>query len=379
MSHSHRCYAEIDSDALRHNLGVVRDLAPSADVMAIVKANAYGHGLEKIVSALIGRVEMFGVATLDEARQVRAILQKQNTATANTASGNMPILLLSPALPEERHEIAVSGFLPCVSSLEEAAAYAGFAKSANRDPVSIHLKIDTGMGRIGVWQDDTLTVAKKIVALSGVRIDGVATHLPSPDEDEAFTISELEKFEQLVAALAATGIRPRFIHSLNSAGLIRFSQFAGNLVRPGLMLYGSSPIPDFQKKLKPVMTLKTRVTLVRQIGAGRSISYGRTFISKAPMRVATLAIGYGDGFPRHLSNTGAEVLIRGRRCPLLGRVTMDQILADVTALPEIAVSEEAVLIGRSGDEEILASELAEKSGTIAWEIFTNIHGRVVRI
>jgi alanine racemase len=150
------------------------------------------------------------------------------------------------------------------------------------------------------------------------------------------------------------------------------------MVRAGLMLYGSAPIEEFQPRLRAVMTWKTRITLIRDLGAGRGVSYGRTFIAERPMRVATLAVGYGDGYQRHLSNRGAEVLIRGRRCPVLGRVTMDQIMVDVTALPEVQAGEEVVLLGAQGGEEILAAELAAKAGTIAWEIFTGVGRRVHR-
>ncbi|MDP9292413.1 MAG: alanine racemase, partial [Verrucomicrobiota bacterium] len=166
---------------------------------------------------------------------------------------------------------------------------------------------------------------------------------------------------------------------LNSAGILRFSAHSRAIVRAGLILYGVSPLPEFQKLLEPVMTLKTRVTLVRDLGAGRGISYGRTFITPSPMRVATLAVGYADGYPRHLSNTGAEVLVRGNRCALLGRVTMDQIMIDVTALPGVEIGDEAVLIGRQGSNEIPAAELAQKAGTIPWEIFTGISSRVARV
>lgn len=362
MSLSRRCWAEIDLGALRHNAGVVRERIGGARIMAIVKANAYGHGLPEIAKTLSGMVEMFGVANLVEAMQLR-----EAVPTAE-------IFILGPALPDEREEIVRVGFIPAVSSLEEAAAY-----SRLDHRVRIHLVIDTGMGRIGIWQDDAVHVTREIMRLPQVEIAGVATHLPAADEDETFTEEQLQRFEKIVIQLCQIGLRAPLMHSLNSAGVIRFARHSQDMVRAGLMLYGISPIPDFQHNLRPVMTLKTRVTQVRDVAAGHGISYGRTFVTGRPMRIATLAIGYADGYQRHLSNQGAEVLIHGMRCAVLGRVTMDQIMADVTALTSVAPGEEVVLIGRQGGEEILATELAQKAGTIAWEIFTGIKGRVDRL
>lgn len=374
-----RCWAKIDLGALRHNLRAVHECTDgdaNAGVMAVVKANAYGHGMSEVARALRDCVQMFGVANLAEARALRDALEDG----AKDAQGSAPgIFILGPALPHEREEIARANFVPAVSSIEEAAAYAAFAASRGGGrSVRVHLAIDTGMGRIGIWQEEALAAAVEISRIPGVEISGLATHLPVADEDETFTAAQLAGFERLLAELAAAGIRAPVVHSLNSAGVMRFPKSAGSLVRAGLMLYGSAPVPGFQPKLRPVMTWKTRVTLVRDVGAGRGVSYGRTFITPRAMRIATLAAGYADGYQRSLSNRGAEVLIRGRRCPVLGRVTMDQIMADVSHLPGVEAGEEAVLMGRQGDGEISAAELAEKAGTIAWEIFTGIGPRVER-
>lgn len=360
-----RSWAEIDPDALRHNLAAVRaNLDPAVQVMAVVKANAYGHGVGSVVRALRDRVEMFGVANVREAREVR---------------GHLPgasVFILGPALPDERAEVVGSGFVPAVSTFEEAASYSALAVP-RRTP--IHLTIDTGMGRIGVWQEEAVKIVRAIRDLPGIEITGIASHLPSADEDDAFTREQLARFAKLATDLRAELPGAALTHIENSAGVIGFPAAAGDLVRPGLMLYGSAPRPEFQSRLRAVMTWKTRITLIREVGMGRSISYGRTFITPRPMRIATLAVGYADGYQRHLSNRGADVLIAGRRCAVLGRVTMDQIMADVTGLPEVREGDEAVLIGRQGDEEILAAELAQKAGTIAWEIFTGIGPRVERV
>lgn len=386
MSFLKRCWAEIDLGALRYNAEVVRQqIGSHSKIMAIVKANAYGHGVEKVARALIGSacrnkdgsgyselspvVEMFGVANLREAIQLSEIAEPSR------------IFILGAALPFEREEIVRRGFVVTVSSLEEALAYDELSKrlcsSSNRQ--AVHLVVDSGMGRMGAWKEESVELAKKVLCQTDLRVVGVATHLPVPDEDEDYTRMELESFESIVGQVSRAGVLQPLVHSLNSAGVIRFANHACDMVRPGLILYGSSPIADFQEKLKPVMTLKTRVSLLREIPAGRSISYGRTFISEVPMKVATLAIGYADGYQRALSNRGTDVLIGGRRCKVLGRVTMDQIMVDVTALPEVQVEDEAVLIGRQGNEQIFASELALKAGTISWEIFTGIKNRVERV
>jgi alanine racemase len=360
-----RCWAEIDLAALQHNAGVARaQVGPGVQLMAVVKANAYGHGLGPILQALDGHAEVFGVANIAEGLEVRAHLPKAR------------VFILGPALPEERAQIVASGFIASISSLEEAIGYRNLA--ADR-PAEVHLIIDTGMGRIGAWQEEAVALARRLADFPQLKVTGLASHLPVADEDESFTREQLARFHQLAAEVRAILPSIATVHVENSAGLLGFPAHAGDLVRAGLMLYGSAPLAEWQAQLKPVLTWKTRITLVREVGAGRGLSYGRTFITPHPMRVATLAVGYADGYQRHLSNRGAEVLIRGRRCAVLGRVTMDQILADVTALPEAQAGEEVVLLGRQDAEEITAAELAMKAGSIAWEIFTGIGPRVVRL
>ena len=375
-----RCWAEIDFSALRHNVAAIREqIGPGVSVMAVVKTNAYGHGVEELARELRYLVEMFGVASVAEALQLRRIAPES------------PILILGPSLPEEREEVIRNEFIPVLSSVAEAQAYAALLDHGEDGSPSAflnaHLKVDTGMGRIGVWWEDALEIAQAIAAVPGIRLTGIATHLPVADEDFEWTTAQLARWNSLIADLRAAGVGIPVVHALNSAGAIRFAtQCApgsenpriGDMVRAGLILYGSSPLPEFQPRLRPVLSWKARVTLLRELPAGRDISYGRTFTTKRSMQVATVSVGYGDGYQRHLSNAGAEVLIGGRRCPVLGRVTMDQILADVSELPGVQTGDEVVLIGRQGEEEILAAELAEKAGTIAWEIFTGISSRVTR-
>ncbi len=332
--------------------------------MAVVKANAYGHGVEWVVRALRGEVEWFGVANLEEAKEI-----------ASLASGNA-ILVLGPALPEERAALVEGGFTPVISDFEEARAYAALGGKAG---VGVHLAVDSGMGRLGVWETEAVELAKACQTLRGLRITGVGTHLPVADEDDDYTLQQMGRFRSLVNELRSMHLFDGPVHIENSAGAIGFPSDAEDLVRAGLMLYGASPRAEFQEKLLPVLQWKARVTLVRSMATGRTVSYGRTFVIPQASRVATVSVGYADGYSRHLSNRGAEVLIQGIRCPLLGRVTMDQIMVDVTAVPSVVVGEEVVLLGRQGDQEVTAWELARKSETIPWEIFTGIGRRVIRM
>ncbi len=357
----HRCWAEIDHAALRHNLRALRAHVPQSAMLAVVKANAYGHGLAAVVRTLAECVVFFGVANLAEAREVARVAPRT------------PVLLLGAALPEERAAVVREGFIPAISSVAEAAAYAALAPR-----VQVHLAVDTGMGRMGVWEAEALATAQQMLAMPSLQITGLCSHLPVADEDDAFTREQLARFYALVEKLRALGLRDATIHVENSAGLLAFPAQAGGLVRAGLALYGVSPRAEFQSKLEPALTWKSRVLLVREMGVGRGVSYGRTFLTPQPMRVATLAVGYADGYPRQASGR-AQVLLHGQRCAVLGRVTMDQIMVDVTALPTVTPGEEAVLLGQQGSAEIPATELAEWGGTIAWDIFTGIGSRVGRV
>ena len=356
-----RCWAEVDGTALLHNAGVARErIGPAAALLAVVKANAYGHGMVEVADALRTEAELFGVANLHEALELRA------SGIAH------PILILGPALPEERVAICEHGFIASVSNLEEARAFTG-------NPAGVNFAIDTGMGRMGCWQDEAVAELEKILQVSGLRLHSVSTHLPVADEDAAFTESELASFQELVRQMRQRVPGSYRVHALLSAGILSFARHRFDMVRAGLMLYGCSPLPNDQRFLRPALSLKSRVALLRDLPAGRSVSYGRTFTTARPLRVATLSAGYADGYPRSLSNRDASVLIGGRRCPILGRITMDLMMADVTALPDVQLGDEVVLIGKQGDEEILVAEIADRAGTIPWEIFTGIGSRVRRV
>ena len=358
-----RCWAEIDQSALRHNAKVVRERIGSAELLAVVKANGYGHGMVGVALALAEDAQLFGVANLREATELRAALLH-------------PIIILGPALPEERATIAERGFIPSISTLEEAQDFDRVAPGAR---LPINFKVDTGMGRMGVPEGEAFEVFKKVSEFPHIKIHSVSTHLPVSDEDEEYTRDELLRFGQIVKQLRAAASGDFKAHVLQSTGVLAFADPLFDMVRAGMVLYGISPLPEFQKLFKPVMTWKTRIALVRDMPKGSSISYGCTFITPRKMRIATLSVGYADGYPRHLSNRDAAVLVRGQRCALLGRVTMDLMMIDVSKIDSVQAGDEAVLMGRDGNEEVSCAELAEKAGTITWEITTRIGSRVRRI
>lgn len=360
MNDTYRCWVEIDRSALRHNARVLRERIGSAEMLMVVKANAYGFGMIGVAQALADDAKLFGVANLEEAITLRAALPH-------------PIIILGPAIPQERSTIVERGFIPTVSTLEEAE---DFSRIGN---VSINFKIDTGMGRMGVVENDARAFFKKVVALSNITIHSISTHMPVANEDATYTRDEIVRFGEIVKQLRADAPGQYKAHVLQSAGMLAFNETPFDIVRAGVALYGISPLPEFQKLLKPVMTWKTRIGLVREMPKGASISYGRTFITPKPMRVATLTAGYADGYPRHLSNVDAAMLVRGKRCALLGRVTMDLMMIDVSGIEDVDPGEEVVLMGQQGNEEICCAELAERAKTITWEITTRIGARVRRI
>lgn len=355
-----RAWAEIDLSALRRNLEVARQAAGS-ELMVVVKAGAYGHGLEEVARALAGQnIAFFGVANVGEARRIR------------NAGVETPVYLLGPTWAGEREEIVAREWTACLSSVEEAHHFNRLACAAGKR-LKVHLAVDTGMGRGGFVLEDLPELMGALEALEHLEIEGIGSHLPSADEDPEFTRGQIQTYHGILEKLGGAA-RFKWRHLLNSAGLLGYEPGHCNLARPGLMLYGVSPLPGFQERLATVMTLKSRVTLLRMLPAGHGVSYGRQFVTTRPTRVATVGIGYGDGYPRHVSGKGADVWIRGRRCPILGRVTMDQLMVDATEAGDVHEGDEVEILGPN----IPVAEVAEKAGTIAWEIFTGITPRVMR-
>lgn len=356
-----RAWVEIDTQNLRHNLEFAREIS-GCKLMAVVKAGAYGHGLEAISRLLeASDIAFLGVANIGEARRIR------------NAGVQTPIYLLGATWEQEREEIVARGITPCISTLAEATSFHDIAKHRGVRLV-VHLAVDTGMGRGGFLPQDLAANLIEIAKLDALEIEGIASHLSSSDEDEAFTLEQIANFNRIVAELGGPETF-KWRHLSNSGGILGYKDHCCNLVRPGLMIYGISPIPGFQEKLRTVMSLKSRVTLARTVPAGHSISYGRTYVTAQPTRIATIGIGYGDGYPRHLSGKGAEVFIRGKRHPIIGRVTMDQIIVRLPDDSDVECGDEVELFGSN----IPADEVAQLADTIVWELFTGITPRVERL
>jgi len=361
-----RTWVEIDSAALIDNVSVARNAATQAAIMAVVKADAYGHGIKEVTSQLNRHVEAFGVATLTEALTVRQAVGKKQM-----------IMILGALLPEEHEAALLSGLHVTVSSTSEARQYSELATALNCS-CQVHLVADTGMGRLGLLEEEFSDAATQIATMPNLTIAGFATHFPSADEDQELTRYQIDQFHTLSKR---TELSPQWIHLANSAGILGFGKAGGNMVRPGLMLYGIPPVKDSQdaRQLHPTLEWKARITQVRNLPEGSGISYGQTFITPQKMKVATIAAGYGDGYPRNLSGTGTEVIIGNRRCPLLGRVTMDMLMADVSDLEVTPAPGDNVTLIGGQNNPITVAELADQSNLIPWEILTGISPRVSRV
>jgi alanine racemase len=360
-------WAEVRLANLAWNLQAIRKslAAPGTGILAIVKADAYGHGMKAVAAELWrGGVRFFGVANVDEAVELRGLLP----AAAILVLGSFH---KSQVPSYTRHRI-----VPTVSSLEDAGHFTRALKKGARFPV--HLKVDTGMGRLGVWHEDAAPLFKALAKEGKLSVDGLYTHFSSADGDRRFTEEQFARFERAIAKAAAAGLKPRFFHAANSMGLARFKRSHLNLVRPGIVLYGINPSKAaLAWKPRPVLSLKARISFMKDVAKGRTISYGATHVTRRPTRVATLPVGYSHGYRVAFSNK-ASVLVRGRRCPVIGRVTMDQTLIDVGAAARAARWDEVTLIGRDGRAFVSAEELATLAGTIPYEILCSIHSRIPR-
>lgn len=367
-----RCWVEIDLAALERNLKLIRaSLPPHIRFVAVVKADAYGHGLHHVAARLMhAGADLFAVANVAEAMALREL------------SNDWPILLLSPVLPDEDRCLADYDLAATVSSAEEVARFDAVGNAAGK-PVAVHLKIDTGMGRLGVWHAEAAALYAAIRAAPGVRLAGVFTHFASADEDPAYTDEQRRIFLGRLGEFPGFDPAGLFIHADNSAGLETTpGKSVFNAVRVGLLQFGILPHPHSllaKVHTEPVFSFHTRVGLVKQLPAGTGISYGRTHVLKKNSTVAVLTAGYGDGIARACSNR-AQVLIHGQRCPVLGRVTMDQTVVDITQVTEkVSCGDPVVLVGRQGAEEISVTEFSDWSATIPWETLCSVTKRVPRL
>ncbi len=366
-----RCWAEIDLAALARNLKLIRAaLPPHMRYVSVVKADAYGHGLHQVAARLMhSGADLFAVANVTEAAALREL------------GPGWPILLLSPLLPGEDRFLADYDLAATVSTADEVARFEAIGRAAGRK-IAVHLKIDTGMGRLGVWHEAAAALHAKISAAPHLRLAGVFTHFASPDDDPAFTDEQRRRF--LAALQACAGLKPAdiFVHADNSAGLETMpGASAFNAVRVGLLQFGILPHPNSllaQVRTEPVFSFRTRVGVVKTLPRNATVSYGRTHTLARDTTVAVLCAGYADGIPRAASNR-AHVLIRGQRCPVLGRVTMDLTIVDVTDVPGVACNDEVVLVGRQKKEEITIAEFSRRADTIPWETLCSVTKRVPRV
>jgi alanine racemase len=359
-------WAEVNLNNLEHNFRQVKSLLPGGlKVLVTVKADAYGHGIVDVSKRLsLCGVDYLGVASLDEGIRLRK------------AGIKTPILLLGLILKKDIGPLFNYQLTPTICEKGIASSLSAKA-SALKKPVRLHIKVDTGMGRIGVLHNEAFKLIRDIHKLRNIIIEGIFTHFAFADLDCEFTEYQINLFRRLVSDLAKSGIDIPLVHAANSIGLIDYKNSHFTMVRPGLVIYGLYPKENLGLNLKPVLVLKTRVIFIKQVPAGYGISYGRTYITKRTTRIITLPIGYGDGYPRNLSNL-APVLIKGRRFRISGRICMDQIMVDVGNLKP-KIGDEVVLIGKQGKEKITAEELAGLSGTIPYEIVCGLGSRIPRI
>ena len=355
--------ARIDLGRLEANYRAVLSYA-GRPLMPVVKADAYGHGAPQVALAF----EALGVPLL-------AVAFSEEGAALRRAGVKVPILVMAGVSPEEAELAAAQALTPVVASERTLAGAAQMARLASGPGLAVHLKLDTGMSRLGFRPVDAAAVARRAVE-GGLAIDGLMTHLAEPDEDPAATAAQLDRFDAALADLAGHGLRPRWVHAANSAGLAQVRP-THTLARPGILLYGLRPRPLSPAiEVRPVMTLLGRVDALKSVAPGTAVSYGGRWVAARPSRIATVSVGYADGVPRTraMSESG-RFAIRGRRIPVVGTVCMDFTMLDVTDAPDVIEADEAVVFG----DDPTAWELADWAGTNAWEILTSVGLRVPRV
>jgi alanine racemase len=360
-------WVDVDLDAVTHNIGLLRGVVTPAAVWAVVKADGYGHGAVPVARAALGAgAEGLCVALVEEGEALRR------------AGVEAPIVLLAEPPPSQYGEVGRWGLEAVVYTTH---AIDGLGRQCGRRRIGVHLKIDTGMHRVGAPPTAAVPLARRIEATPALELTGVMTHLAIADEPaDPYTAQQLDAFDAVLGELWAAGITPCSVHAANSAGALAHPRSRYSFVRAGIATYGVAPGPCLAERgrdLRPALTLRARVSFVKRVAAGERISYGLRHRFGRDATVATLPIGYADGVPRRLSATGGEVLIGGRRRPIVGVVTMDQLMVDCGDDP-VAAGAEAVLIGEQGGERITADEWAGRLETIAYEITCGIGARVPR-
>lgn len=366
-----RAWVEIDLAALTHNVKQLKSiLSPQTQLMAVVKADAYGHGAIAVSQTVLqAGASWLGVATIPEGIELRE------------AGIEAPILVLGATYTVEQVKVIAHWHLqPTICTVKQALIFSEFLATLNQS-LPVHAKLDTGMSRLGThWQEATEFV-QLIQRLPNLKLASVYSHLATADSpDQTIMLQQYEKFEQAIAQIKIAGINPDRLHLANSAATLANPNLHYDLVRVGLANYGLYPATHLQSviNLKPVMQVKARVTQVKTIEAGTGVSYGHQFVAEQQTQIAVVGIGYADGIPRNLSNK-MQVLIRGKFVPQVGSVTMDQLMLDVSAIPDLEVGEVVTLLGKDGENQISADDWAEILGTISWEILCGFKHRLPRI
>lgn len=365
--------AQIDLDAFKHNLGKIRSLLEQkVKLMAVVKADGYGHGaIPCAKAALEAGADWLGVAILEEGVELRY-------------SGiDAPILVMGSIFADEAENLIQYGLSTSVSDLSLVKELSRQAEKQNKT-ASVHIKIDTGMGRLGIPPENLPGFMEEIQSLKNILVEGIFTHLSSADEaDPEFTLGQLDRLSQSIASLKSKGIEIPVVHAANSSAILNFSSSHLDMVRPGISLYGTlglstkSSNPNTSPELKQVMQWKTKILQISELPKGTPLSYNRQFITDRDSVIAVLPVGYGDGLNRRLSNN-MEVLVKGKRAPQVGTICMDLSLIDVTDIEGVQCEDEVVLFGQQENETITVDEMAERCGTISYEILCNVSERVPR-
>ena len=363
-------WVEVDLDRFRRNLGAIRSaIGERRRILLVVKADAYGHGAVEIAHhAVRAGVNMLGVATLHEGIELRS-------------SGlSAPVVILSPTLLDEVDEILEHRLTPSVTSVEFADRLS--ARSAAQQLLTrFHVEVDTGMGRTGVSDSEAVEFIARVAHLSNLKLEGVYTHFPDADSgDPSGTEEQVRKFETILRALSLRNIDVPLRHAANSAGLLSVPDSYLDMVRPGILAYGFYPTREVPRsvEVEGIMSFKTRVVQLRDLPPGRNVSYGRTYTTKRWTRIGVLPVGYGHGYPWQLSNKG-QVLIRGQRAPIVGRVTMDLTMVDTTDIESVALGDEVVLWGEQQGARIGLDEVAAWAQTIPYDLLCSMGKRVVRV
>ncbi|MEK9629649.1 MAG: alanine racemase [Nitrospinota bacterium] len=379
MAHHRATRAEINLKAFKHNLENLKAILGSeADIMAVIKADAYGHGALPCAKAAVeSGIKFLGAGVIEEGIELRKNGIKE------------PILILGSIFPDEAADLVQHNLSTILCTQQLAETLSREAKKQNKT-VKVHIKVDTGMNRLGVHPENLLTLTEKIKQLPNLEVEALSTHFSSADdEDLSITHDQIELFQKTLKKLQESGINPPLTHLANSSGIFRFPESRSRMVRPGLILYGALPSPvlnpvvqDICQKenlqnFEPVMQWKSKIILLKSVFKGQPLSYSRKFFTKKNSLIATLPIGYADGLPRRLSNN-MEVLIRGKRAPQVGTICMDMTLIDVTEVPDVQTGDEVVIFGKQGDEGIQVEEMAKKADTIPYELLCNVGKRVPR-